>query len=262
MSEDYMFSKSNVDENARLRDIEKYFDPRSRELIFETGIGEGWTCLEVGPGAGSIMEWMGEQVGESGLVIGLDNEPKVPSHVTGENVKLRTEDIRESKLDDSRFNLIHGRFVLQHLPDPETIVENLVAKLESQGYILFKETDHTIAKAVGNGEEAQAVNRVFRGLARLCDEVDPYSKDLGIRLPGIFENLGLEVIDVDVQTPIHRGNTLLADIFKQTIRGISNRLRENRVCSESDLLAFDRWLSDEKKYTVYPAEIATTAKKT
>ena len=72
----YIF-KPNVEDKEfhRLRMIEAARDPFTIQLLERTGMQEGWNCLEIGPGAGSMLRWIGEKVGKSGLVIGVDKKP-------------------------------------------------------------------------------------------------------------------------------------------------------------------------------------------
>jgi hypothetical protein len=42
------------DELARLRLVEGYIDPQTFRCFDKIGVDEGWRCLEVGAGAGSV----------------------------------------------------------------------------------------------------------------------------------------------------------------------------------------------------------------
>ena len=63
----YIFDEHQQDQElVRLRMIEELFDQTTIEHLERTGIREGWCCLELGAGAGSIMKWMGSVVGGNG----------------------------------------------------------------------------------------------------------------------------------------------------------------------------------------------------
>jgi 2-polyprenyl-3-methyl-5-hydroxy-6-metoxy-1,4-benzoquinol methylase len=73
---EYVFQRvEDQQELERLRMIERVFDPTSRRRLLGTGLQTGQRCLEVGPGAGSIMTWMGE-------VVAMDLDPKFLSEAT------------------------------------------------------------------------------------------------------------------------------------------------------------------------------------
>jgi ubiquinone/menaquinone biosynthesis C-methylase UbiE len=74
---EYVFQRvEDQRELERLRMIEQVFDPASRRRLLNAGLQAGWRCLEIGPGAGSIMVWMGEVVGPAGRVVAVDLDPK------------------------------------------------------------------------------------------------------------------------------------------------------------------------------------------
>ncbi len=84
----YIFNKSeDQPERDRLKLIERYHDPRTRERLQQVGISAKGTCLEVGPGAGSIMRWMARIVGPQGHVMAIELNPRFlsrnsPPHLT------------------------------------------------------------------------------------------------------------------------------------------------------------------------------------
>ena len=72
---DYIFDKNAEDrELGRLRLIEAAVDSDTIGLLEETGVTRGWSCLELGAGAGSIVEWLGTRVGQEGSVVAVDRK--------------------------------------------------------------------------------------------------------------------------------------------------------------------------------------------
>jgi hypothetical protein len=68
----YIFKANAADhELYRLRLVEEAFDASTTALLKKTGISAGWTCLEVGPGAGSILRWLGQKVGRDGAAVAV-----------------------------------------------------------------------------------------------------------------------------------------------------------------------------------------------
>lgn len=57
----YIFDDNTKErEYRRLQLIEAANDPTTIALLQRTGIQPGWACLELGPGAGSILQWLGD----------------------------------------------------------------------------------------------------------------------------------------------------------------------------------------------------------
>ena len=98
-SEEYVFRRvEELPELERLQMIEGAFDRASRRRLLATGLQEGWRCLEVGPGAGSIMTWMSEVVGQTGQVVAMDLDPKFLGEAVRPNVNVVRADIRTAQL--------------------------------------------------------------------------------------------------------------------------------------------------------------------
>ncbi|MFQ5597078.1 MAG: hypothetical protein ACE5GK_03420 [Nitrospiria bacterium] len=73
----YIYENHRKDrEYERLRLIEQALDPETITRFEKVGIGKQWHCLELGPGAGSIMRWLGQALGKEGRVVGIDKEWK------------------------------------------------------------------------------------------------------------------------------------------------------------------------------------------
>src|SRR5262249_7966590 len=68
----YTPDKSDMPEGDRFSALEKLFDAGTIQLVHERGVAEGWHCLEVGAGRGSIAAWLSERVGPTGRVIATD----------------------------------------------------------------------------------------------------------------------------------------------------------------------------------------------
>ena len=64
------------DELARLKLLEALCDPWTFRHLDGVGVRQGWRCLEVGAGAGSVVRWLSERVGPTGKVVAADLDPR------------------------------------------------------------------------------------------------------------------------------------------------------------------------------------------
>jgi ubiquinone/menaquinone biosynthesis C-methylase UbiE len=71
----YMFDNASVAEYDRLDLMSKILDPQTRAALLNLGLREGWRCLELGGGNGSITEWLCDKVGNVGAVTSLTSIP-------------------------------------------------------------------------------------------------------------------------------------------------------------------------------------------
>jgi tRNA A58 N-methylase Trm61 len=72
----YIFDNAQPQAARRFTSLEALYDPWTIQHLERTGIAEGWSCLEIGGGGGSISAWLADRVGECGhvLVTDLDTE--------------------------------------------------------------------------------------------------------------------------------------------------------------------------------------------
>lgn len=68
----YLFDNNWMQARLRLSTLETIEDPATIDHLEKIGIAEGWNCLEVGAGGGSITEWLCRRVGPTGNVVATD----------------------------------------------------------------------------------------------------------------------------------------------------------------------------------------------
>lgn len=130
----YILSQTaDAPERERLALLERTLDPLSQRRLAALGIQPGWRCLEVGAGHGSIVRWLAEQVGPQGLVVATDINPRFLTEIKLPNVEVRQHDIRTDPLEADLYNLAHCRAVLAHMPEPQLVVQRMVAALRMGG---------------------------------------------------------------------------------------------------------------------------------
>ena len=61
----YILDDAATVEYQRLDLMSKILDPWTRDYLRTLGVGPGWNCLELGPGNGSITEWLCAAVGST-----------------------------------------------------------------------------------------------------------------------------------------------------------------------------------------------------
>jgi ubiquinone/menaquinone biosynthesis C-methylase UbiE len=93
--------------------VENAFDDKTQSILLKSGLKAGFSCLEVGPGAGSILKWMKEIVGPTGSVTGVDKNIEHVRHLIGPSIELLEGLIQDMRFSHT-FDLIHTRYVLIH----------------------------------------------------------------------------------------------------------------------------------------------------
>lgn len=210
----YLMSPAGAgSESARLYELQKASDPFTIKRLEAIGVDEGWRCLEVGAGGGSIAQWLGRRVGPAGSVDATDIDAQrlrgLPS-----TVKVRVHDVSREDLEPAAYDLVHCRFVLQHLVDPVAGFRRIVASAAPGGWVLLEEGDLGLLEFAGTAKSARAsvvVHEVFARW-RAAGAVDSY---WGRQLPGLVAALGLEEFGVEADTPTGRPGEPSYETFRQ-----------------------------------------------
>lgn len=142
----YSFDNAWEQARTRLTAFEARFDPGTIRHLTALGVAEGWRCLEVGAGGGSVAGWLARTVSPSGSVLATDLDPRFVEARSESNLQALRHDIVHEPLPSAEFHLVHARAVLAHLPQREEVLAKLVAALRPGGWLLCEDLDEmTIA---------------------------------------------------------------------------------------------------------------------
>src|SRR5437868_11620692 len=114
----------------RLGQLEAVWDPWTIRNFEKIGVAEGWRCLEVAGGGGSIAEWLCRHVGPSGHVVATDLQPHFLQAIRASNLEALRHDLIRDPLPERTFDLVHARAVLTFLPRPGEALSKLAAALK------------------------------------------------------------------------------------------------------------------------------------
>ena len=204
MKKGYVFDNAEQATQQRFAALPALFDPGTTRHLTQLGVGEGWRCLELGAGGGTIAKWLGERVGPTGHVLATDLDTRFLVSLRMANVEVRQHDIESDPLPRDAFDLIHLRLVLVHLLSRDRVLESLVSCLRPGGWILAEEFDSlsmTPDPSVNPAETSLESDVVFRQvmIARGLD------LRYGRLLPGRLERIGLVDVDAEGRVPLWRG---------------------------------------------------------
>ena len=137
----YVFDNAAEQASARLSALSEIFDPGSIRHLNERGVDQGWCCLEIGGGNGSIASWLSRRVGPTGSVLVTDIDTRFLETVKLPNCEVRRHNIVTDSLPEGAFDLVHSRLVLLHLPERDRALRRMVAALKPGGWLLDEEFD-------------------------------------------------------------------------------------------------------------------------
>ena len=249
---EYVFDNAALQTPSRFSALATIFDPGTIHHLEEIGVGEGWHCLEVGAGGGSIAHWLSGQVGATGYVLATDIDTRFLERLASQNLEVRRHDIVTDPLQERAFNLVHARLVLLHLPDRENVLTRLVAALKPGGWLLTEEFD---SLSMRSDEAVNPAEPVFKTYVALQSVMTQRGADLrfGRLLAGRLRALGMAEVAAEGRLFMWQGGSLGADLFRANIEQLQDVLLETALISEVELEHDLKQLSDD--HFMFPSPV-------
>lgn len=256
---EYIFAGHQHDqERNRLRLIEEALDRWTFARLEQTGIAAGWRCLELGPGGGSIMKWMGDAVGTGGVVVGVDRSTSHLHELSGPPYQIVESDFLDAELNDP-FDLVHCRYVLIHNLAAEKMLTRLCQLLKPGGFLVVEEPDFTSARLLGgNGSEAQ--QRVNNAICRMFENKG-LNPRYGLDLPGKITAQGVQIVHSDAQLHVAPGGSSVARMMAASQQALADEYVATGEASDSDIEQYVRSADDRQFWTVYYCTVSIVAQK-
>lgn len=206
MTQSYVFDNAWQEERRRLDALETIWDPFSVNELERLGAGEGWHCLEVGAGGGSIAAWLSRRVGPAGRVVATDLDTRLLESLAEPNLEVRRHDIATEDLEHGAFDLVHARLLLEHLPDSDAALRRMFDALKPGGWLLLEEFDHlTFLPDPASDPADAAVWQAWLDAFACLSEERGLDLIYGRRLFGLLDRLGLADLYAEGHTVVERG---------------------------------------------------------
>lgn len=142
----YVFDNDHIHSGDQHRCLAEMLDPMTTRRLAQTGVTDGWHCLDVGTGAGSVATWLARRVAPSGRVLATDIKPgDIPPRP---GLEVVVHDIVRDPLPEAAFDLICARLVLRNLPERHAVLDRLVHALRPGGWLQLDEFDITYGPAL------------------------------------------------------------------------------------------------------------------
>jgi len=237
----YLFSHEEVAERERLAAIEAGLDPFSVECLLKIGVGEGWRCLEIGAGGGSIAEWLCRRVGPTGKVVATDLQTKFLQAIDAPNLEVRRHDITADDLEPGAYDLVFARKVLEHLPDPRMALRRIYAAVRPNGWLLAEDTDLASFRRVSfpDRERFERAYTQFLAVMRAAG----FQADLGLRLADEMRAIGLTDVEAHGRTVewTAAGDQPTGKLYRMTFQRLRERVTKAGLLTAEDV---DQFFSD------------------
>jgi SAM-dependent methyltransferase len=252
----YILPHALAGEQQRLALMSRLLDPLHRRLLESVGLKQGWQCLEVGSGNGSISQWMSKKVGTSGHVVATDIDLQYMQGLAKSNLEVRALNILNETPESNHYDLVTARAVLHHVEQPEIGIRNMAQALRPGGTLLSIEPDFLAAIAT----TPPHLRAFWQGWLKWSQSVG-VNYFIGRKMPDLLAAAGLQQVAGEGTTEIYPGRSLWAQYWLDTIRELKDRLLESGYLSSHTLASFERSYSDPNACTSAITFVATWGKK-
>ena len=174
MSDAYIHGSSD-DEQRRLALMNSLINPVCLEALAP---GAERRVLDVGAGTGQFTREIAARLDRSAVVVAVERDARQRAAaeaggptVDGARIEWRAGSAEDPPLADDergRFDLAHARYLLEHVPRPQGVVDAMVAALAPGGRIVLADDDHALLRTwpepEGFSAAWRAYYRSYRGL--------------------------------------------------------------------------------------------------
>jgi SAM-dependent methyltransferase len=240
----YLFDNAQAESAQRMRLLARMFDGPTQRALLATGLDTGWECLEVGGGGGSIATWLAERVAPTGTVLCTDIDPRHVAAGTPPNLHVLRHDIVRDELPAARFDLVHARLVLIHIPERAAVLEKLVITLKPGGWLVIEDFDALSMPPDPAVSPAESRLAAFDALRAYFTRGGADSR-FGRTLYGRFRGLGLESVTAEGRVLMFDGKNDGAALMKLNFEQAAAGLVGGGLISAEQLSADMKRLSDD-----------------
>src|SRR4051812_8076684 len=99
------------DELQRIELLEADLDPLTFRRLRALGVAQGWRCLDVGAGGGSVARWLAGVVAPNGHVTAMDVDTEFLTRVDASGIEVRKHDVLAGPIEPGEYDLVHCRYL-------------------------------------------------------------------------------------------------------------------------------------------------------
>src|ERR671910_947817 len=241
----YVLDDASTLEYQRLDLMSKILDPWTREYLCALGLGEGWQCLELGSGNGSIVEWLCATVSPSGSVTAIDIDPVLLGLIPAQNLTVEQMDVRTGALRANAYDLVTCRALLHQISDyAPAVLAQMAAALKPGGWLLIQEPDFHLAPTT----EPDLWATTWKALIE-WGRADGIDWLIGRKLPSMVSDLGLGQPQAKTDVQNIRGRDRWALYFRMFFAEVRDRVVGSGWLDAATLDAASALLEDSTYWT-------------
>ena len=207
-------------------------------MLDQIGVRQGWRCLDLGCGPEGITDLLGQRVGMSGQVVGLDADAVFLEHARErvrargqDNIQFVAGDVYGTELPGGCFDLVHSRFVASTAGGPDRLLQEAIRLTRRGGIVAFQEPDMATLNCY---PELPAWQRLREALAQMFPHVGGEVR-LAQNLFWLLRRAGLEGVNYRPFLVGFRAGHAMEDHVPATVESVRTKLIEKGLISPGEL---------------------------
>jgi SAM-dependent methyltransferase len=231
----YLLDNRKVEAGQRFAALSAIYDPISWRQFHACGMAAGWHCWEVGAGGVALIQKLAEWVGPTGRILATDIDPLWAQEAVAPNLEVRRHDVAREALPAERFDLVHARLLLVHIPERAQAFQHLISVLKPGGWLVVEDADPLLQPLCCidvSGPAQELANRIRTGFRALLAERG-VNLAYGRTLPGLFRNAGLQEVAAEAYFPVSLPECVPLEIA--TINHIRNDLLAHKIATHNEI---------------------------
>ena len=238
MRQQYAFDNAWVSARQRLRGLEQLLDPGTIRCLEMLGVADGWRCLDVGAGGGSVTEWLCRRVGPNGHVVATDLDTRFLEALTMPNLEVRRHDAASDDLPGSSFDLVLSRLVLGHIREREKALRRMLSSLKPGGWLVGEDADRASVMLIcpADRPSSELFMKIEQGKdAVLAARGHAYC---GRQLFGCFREIGLSDVGAEGRVPFLYAGTAAAAWKRLSVEQVRKAIVDARLATDAEIEAY------------------------
>ena len=245
----YVYEQQFEQERARLAGMEAQWDAGTFRHIESLGLAAEASCWELGAGAGSVAAWLASRCGRL-LITDLDT--RFVEQLAGERVTVSRHDVVADPPPAERFDLIHARLLLEHLPGRDAVLDRLCGALRPGGWLLVEDYDWT---AYGSVPPSALGERVTAAVVGFMSEAG-YDPRFGRRLLAELRARGLVDAGAEGRALMMDAGHPGRDFYRLSLLSLRDQLVQRGSLSDADADAALAEMAEPDRILVSPSLVA------
>ncbi|MET8126378.1 class I SAM-dependent methyltransferase [Streptomyces sp. NPDC005231] len=172
------------------------YDDITMARLRSLGAGPGWNCLDVGAGTGTVARRLLHEAGVA-TVLAVDRDVRFLTAHPFPGLDVLEADISAPGFAPGRFQLVHARFVLMHLPSWHRLIAGLGELLTPGGVLVLSDAVDLTTATAPTTPYTRVMQAMWQGLR------DTIGTDVSwvLEYPHLLRAAGLASVAAEIRVP-------------------------------------------------------------